>query len=179
MSLKGICQAWGLNISKGISGKAQLKDLIENHAAFPEELRESLVDMVTHAQTTQKVLNKITKLLRCWLKNDKVWPANSKRFRDWEQSAVVDFVQRLETSRDLKIPKIFLPIMAWYQESIATGHNEKKGKNHPSWRQDNEVFNGARGRMCDPLGHLWKIKNPKQLTKWILKKQKKKCRGEN
>ena len=25
-------------------------------------------------------------------------------------------------------------------------------------RQDNEVFNGARGRMCDPLGHLWKIK---------------------
>ena len=27
--------------------------------------------------------------------------------------------------------------------------------------------------MCDPLGHLWKIKI-KQLTKWILKKQKKK-----
>ena len=61
MSLKGICQAWGLNISKGISGKARLKDLIENHAAFPEELKESLVDMVTHAQTAQKALNKITK----------------------------------------------------------------------------------------------------------------------
>lgn len=29
VSLKGICQAWGLNISKGISGKARLKDLIE------------------------------------------------------------------------------------------------------------------------------------------------------
>ena len=40
VSLKGICQAWGLNISKGISGKARLKDLIENHAAFPEELKE-------------------------------------------------------------------------------------------------------------------------------------------
>lgn len=56
VSLKGICQAWGLNISKGISGKARLKDLIENHAAFPEELKESLVDMVTHAQTAQKGL---------------------------------------------------------------------------------------------------------------------------
>lgn len=39
VSLKGICQAWGLNISKGISGKARLKDLIENHAAFPEKCR--------------------------------------------------------------------------------------------------------------------------------------------
>ena len=28
VSLKGICQAWGLNISKGISGKARLRELI-------------------------------------------------------------------------------------------------------------------------------------------------------
>ena len=72
VSLKGICQAWGLNISKGISGKARLKDLIENHAAFPEELKESLVDMVTHAQAAQKALNKITKTLELLAKNDKV-----------------------------------------------------------------------------------------------------------
>lgn len=127
VSLKGICQAWGLNISKGMSGKARLIDLIESYAAFPEELRAGLVDMVTHAQTTQKVLNKITKTLEELAKNDKVCqliqtipglgPICSCRLR-----ATIGDIRRFKT------PKDFPAYYGLVPRSIATGHNEKKGK---------------------------------------------------
>ena len=133
VSLKGICQAWGLNISKGISGKAQLKDLIENHAAFPEELRESLVDMVTHAQTTQKVLNKITKTLEVLAKNDKV----CQLIQTIPGLGTICSCRLRATIGDIKRfknPKDFPAYYGLVPRSIATGHNEKKGKiTHRVW----------------------------------------------
>ena len=177
MSLKGICQAWGLNISKGISGKARLKDLIENHAAFPEELKESLVDMVTHAQTAQKALNKITKTLEELAKSDKVCQLIqtipglgsicSCRLR-----ATVGDIKRF------KSPKDFPAYYGLVPRSIATGHNERKGKiTHRGDRTMRSLMVQAAGSLVN-MATKGKLKS-KQLTKWILKKQKEKCHGEN
>ena len=172
VSLKGICQAWGLNISKGISGKARLKDLIENHAAFPEELKESLVDMVTHAQTAQKALNKITKTLELLAKNDKVCqliqtipglgPICSCRLR-----ATIGDIRRF------KNPKDFPAYYGLVPRSIATGHNERKGKiTHRGDRTMRSLMVQAAGSLVN-MATKGKLKS-KQLTKWILKKQKEK-----
>lgn len=59
VSLKGISQRWGLNISKGISGNSLLNEMIEN----PEELRKELLNMVKHTQEVQKALTGIDKTL--------------------------------------------------------------------------------------------------------------------
>lgn len=147
VSLKGICQAWGLNISKGISGKARLKDLIENHAAFPEELKESLVDMVTHAQTAQKALNKITKTLELLAKNDKVCQL-IQTIPGWDQSAAADFVQLLGISEGSKSQR-FSCLLWLGAKKHCYGAQREERKNHPSWGQNNEIFNGARGRERD------------------------------
>ena len=175
VSLKGICQAWGLNISKGISGKARLKDLIENHAAFPEELKESLVDMVTHAQTAQKALNKITKTLEELAKSDKVCQLIqtipglgsicSCRLR-----ATVGDIKRF------KSPKDFPAYYGLVPRSIATGHNERKGKiTHRGDRTMRSLMVQAAGSLVN-MATKGKLKS-KQLTKWILKKQKEKMPG--
>ena len=172
VSLKGICQAWGLNISKGISGKARLKDLIENHVAFPEELKESLVDMVTHAQTAQKALNKITKTLEELAKSDKVCQLIqtipglgsicSCRLR-----ATVGDIKRF------KSPKDFPAYYGLVPRSIATGHNERKGKiTHRGDRTMRSLMVQAAGSLVN-MATKGKLKS-KQLTKWILKKQKEK-----
>ena len=60
-----------MNISKGVTGKARLKDMIENHVAFPAELRAGLVGMVAHAQTVQRDLKNVTKILEELAKKDK------------------------------------------------------------------------------------------------------------
>ncbi|MFR8014178.1 transposase, partial [Parasutterella sp.] len=168
----GICQAWGLNISKGISGKAQLKDLIENHAAFPEELRESLVDMVTHAQTTQKVLNKITKTLEVLAKNDKV----CQLIQTIPGLGTICSCRLRVTIGDIKRfknPKDFPAYYGLVPRSIATGHNEKKGKiTHRGDRTMRSLMVQGAGCVIR-LATCGKLKS-KQLTKWILKKQKEK-----
>ncbi len=177
VSLKGICQAWGLNISKGISGKARLKDLIENHAAFPQELKESLVDMVTHAQTVQRALNKITKTLEVLAKNDKVCQLiqtipglgliSSCRLR-----ATIGDIKRFKNPKDFPVYYGLVP------RSIAAGHNEKKGK--ITHRRDKTM----RFLMVQRAGSVINMATrgkweSKQLTKWILKKQKEKMPWEN
>ena len=99
--------------------------------------------MVTHAQTTQKVLNKITKTLEVLAKNDKV----CQLIQTIPGLGTICSCRLRATIGDIKRfknPKDFPPYYGLVPRSIATGHNE--------------VFNGARGRMCDPLGHLWKIK---------------------
>lgn len=48
-----------------------MKDMIENYAAFPAELRTALVGMVAHAQTVQKDLKSVTKILEELAKKDK------------------------------------------------------------------------------------------------------------
>lgn len=172
MSLKGICQAWGLNISKGISGKARLIDLIESYAAFPEELRAGLVDMVTHAQTTQKVLNKITNTQEELAKNDKVCqliqtipglgPICSCRLR-----ATIGDIRRFKT------PKDFPAYYGLVPRSIATGHNEKKGKiTHRGDKTMRSLM--VQGAGCVVIMATKGTLGSKQLTKWILKKQKEK-----
>ena len=100
---------------------------IENHAAFPEELRESLVDMVTHAQTTQKVLNKITKTLEVLAKNDKV----CQLIQTIPGLGTICSCRLRATIGDIKRfknPKDFPAYYGLVPRSIATGHNEKKGK---------------------------------------------------
>ena len=144
VSLKGICQAWGLNISKGISGKARLKDLIENHAAFPEELRES--DKVCQLIQTIPGLGSIC----------------SCRLR-----ATVGDIKRF------KSPKDFPAYYGLVPRSIATGHNEKKGKiTHRGDRTMRSLMVQGAGCVIR-LATCGKLKS-KQLTKWILKKQKEK-----
>ena len=161
VSLKGICQAWGLNISKGISGKAQLK-----------ELRESLVDMVTHAQTTQKVLNKITKTLEVLAKNDKV----CQLIQTIPGLGTICSCRLRATIGDIKRfknPKDFPAYYGLVPRSIATGHNEKKGKiTHRGDRTMRSLMVQGAGCVIR-LATCGKLKS-KQLTKWILKKQKEK-----
>ena len=172
VSLKGICQAWGLNISKGISGKARLKDLIENHAAFPEELKESLVDMVTHAQTAQKALNKITHTLEELAKSDKVCQLIQTipglgEICSCRLRATVGDIKRF------KSPKDFPAYYGLVPRSIATGHNERKGKiTHRGDRTMRSLMVQAAGSLVN-MATKGKLKS-KQLTKWILKKQKEK-----
>ena len=172
VSLKGICQAWGLNISKGISGKARLRELIENHTAFPKELREGLVDMVTHAQTTQKTLNRITKTLEELAKNDQICqliqtipglgPICSCRLR-----ATIGDIKRF------KKPKDFPAYYGLVPRSIATGHNEKKGKiTHRGDKTMRSLMVQGAGSVIN-MATKGKLKS-RQLTKWVLKKQKEK-----
>ena len=172
VSLKGICQAWGLNISKGISGKARLKDLIENHAAFPEELKESLVDMVTHAQTAQKALNKITKTLEELAKNDKL----CQLIRTIPGLGLICSCRLRATIGDIKRfknPKDFPAYYGLVPRSIATGHNEKKGRiTHRGDKTMRSLMVQGAGSVIN-MATRGKLKS-KQLTKWILKKQKEK-----
>ena len=46
--------------------------MIENHAAFPAELRTALVGMVAHAQAVQKDLKSVTKILEELAKKTKL-----------------------------------------------------------------------------------------------------------
>ncbi len=125
VSLKGICQAWGLNISKGISGKARLKDLIENHAAL------------------------LGSICSCRLR------------------ATVGDIKRF------KSPKDFPAYYGLVPRSIATGHNERKGKiTHRGDRTMRSLMVQAAGSLVN-MATKGKLKS-KQLTKWILKKQKEK-----
>lgn len=172
MSLKGICQVWGLSISKGISGKARLKDMIENHAAFPAELRTALVGMVAHAQAVQKDLKSVTKILEELAKKDKacqliqtvpgLGTICSCRLR-----ATVGDIQRF------KHPKDFPAYYGLVPRSMATGHNEKKGKiTHRGDKTMRSLMVQGAGIVINQAtkGNL----HSKQLTKWILKKQKEK-----
>ena len=172
VSLKGICQAWGLNISKGISGKARLKDLIENHAAFPEELKESLVDMVTHAQTVQRALNKITKTLEVLAKNDKV----CQLIQTIPGLGLISCCRLRATIGDIKRfknPKDFPAYYGLVPRSFATGHNEKKGKiTHRGDKTMRSLMVQGAGSVIN-MANRGKLES-KQLTKWILKKQKEK-----
>lgn len=172
VSLKGICQAWGLSISKGISGKARLKDLIENHAEFPSELRAELINMVTHAQSAQRDLNNITKTLVELVKKDKacqliqtvpgLGPICSCRLR-----ATIGDIKRF------KNPKDFPAYYGLVPRSIATGHNEKKGKiTHRGDKTMRSLM--VRGAGCVVIMATKGTLGSKQLTKWILKKQKEK-----
>lgn len=172
VSLKGICQVWGLSISKGISGKARLKDMIENHAAFPAELRTALVGMVAHAQAVQKDLKSVTKILEELAKKDKacqliqtvpgLGTICSCRLR-----ATVGDIQRF------KHPKDFPAYYGLVPRSMATGHNEKKGKiTHRGDKTMRSLMVQGVGIVINQAtkGNL----HSKQLTKWILKKQKEK-----
>lgn len=172
VSLKGICQAWGLSISKGISGKARLKDLIENHAEFPSELRAELINMVTHAQSAQRDLNNITKTLVELAKKDKacqliqtvpgLGPICSCRLR-----ATIGDIKRF------KNPKDFPAYYGLVPRSIATGHNEKKGKiTHRGDKTMRSLM--VQGAGCVVIMATKGTLGSKQLTKWILKKQKEK-----
>lgn len=68
VSLKRICQSWGLNISNGISGEALLREMIEN----PEELREGLLNMAKQGLEMKKALIGIKKTLERVSKGDEL-----------------------------------------------------------------------------------------------------------
>ena len=128
--------------------------------------------MVTHAQTTQKALNKITKTLEELAKNDKLCqliqtipglgPVCSCRLR-----ATIGDIQRF------KNPKDFPAYYGLVPRSIATGHNEKKGRiTHRGDKTMRSLMVQAAGSLVN-MATKGKLKS-KQLTKWILKKQKEK-----
>lgn len=68
VSLKRICQSWGLNISNGISGEVLLREMIEN----PEELREGLLNMAKQGLEMKKALIGIKKTLERVSKGDEL-----------------------------------------------------------------------------------------------------------
>ena len=172
VSLKGICQSWGLNIAKGISGKARLSDMINAHKAFPEPLREQLQTMVKNAQDIQSKLTKITKELEKLAQQDEICqkvqeipgigPICACRLR-----ATLGEITRFENPKDLPAYYGLVP------RSISTGHNEKKGK--LTKRGDKTM----RSLMVQAAGTVILMANKghlkaKALTKWIAKKQREK-----
>ena len=96
----------------------------------PEELKESLVDMVTHAQTAQKALNKITKTLEELAKSDKVCQLIqtipglgsicSCRLR-----ATVGDIKRFKSPKDFPA---YYAIMDWCREALLLGTMREKEK---------------------------------------------------
>lgn len=183
VSLKGICQSWGLNISKGISGKERLIAMVEEFNGFPPELRAELVNMVKHAKVIQKELGVITKTLEKLANQDELCSRVqsvpgigiicSCRLR-----ATLGEATRFEHSKDLPAYYGLVP------RSISTGHNEMKGK--LTRRGDRTM----RTLMVQAASSVINMANKdylrsKALTKWIQKKQREKmpwgktymCRG--
>lgn len=120
----------------------------------------------------KKALNKITKTLELLAKNDKVCqliqtipglgPICSCRLR-----ATIGDIRRF------KNPKDFPAYYGLVPRSIATGHNEKKGKiTHRGDKTMRSLMVQGAGSVIN-MATKGKLKS-KQLTKWILKKQKEK-----
>ena len=172
VSLKGICQSWGLNISKGISGKARLSEMIEKYEKFPEELRRELQNMVKHAQEVQKALTEINKTLKQVSKGDEL----CKMVQTVPGIGLVCACRLKATIGDIsrfKHPKNFPAYFGLVPRSISTGHNEKKGR--LTKRGDKTM----RSLMIQAAGSVILMANKgnlkaRALSKWILKKQREK-----
>ena len=128
--------------------------------------------MVTHAQTAQKALNKITKTLEELAKNDKL----CQLIRTIPGLGLICSCRLRATVGDIKrfkSPKDFPAYYGLVPRSIATGHNERKGKiTHRGDRTMRSLMVQAAGSLVN-MATKGKLKS-KQLTKWILKKQKEK-----
>ncbi len=172
VSLKGICQCWGLNISKGISGKARLSEMIEKYEKFPEELRIELLNMVRHAQAVQKSLTEINKTLEKRSKADEL----CKIVQTVPGIGLICACRLRATIGDIsrfEHPKDFPAYFGLVPRNISTGHNEKKGR--LTKRGDKTM----RSLMIQAAGSVILMANKgnlkaRALSKWIAKKQREK-----
>ena len=125
VSLKGICQSWGLNISKGISGKARLSEMIEKYEKFPEELRRELQNMVKHAQEVQKALTEINKTLKQVSKGDELCKM-VQRSQELVWYVLVGSKRPSAIFPDSSIQRTFLFTLDWFREASPRGTMKRK-----------------------------------------------------
>lgn len=85
--------------------------MIENHVAFPADLRAGLVGMVAHAQTVQRDLKNVTKILEELAKKDKTCQL-IQTVPGLGTICSCRLRATAGTSQGSKILKIFLPITA-------------------------------------------------------------------
>ena len=143
VSLKGICQRWGLPISKGVMNKNKVEELVSESKKIPQEVKDWLLELLQSCRELQKRLNKISKYLKEYADNDEICqkimsvpgigPITATRLK-----ATIGDIQRFEK------PKSIVAYYGLVPKSKATGHNEKK-RRHNSSRRSSCPFSSDRG----------------------------------
>lgn len=170
VSLKGICQRWGLPISKGVMNKNKVEELVSESKKIPQEVKDWLLELLHSCRELQKRLNKISKYLKEYADNDEICqkimsvpgigPITATRLK-----ATIGDIQRFEK------PKSIVAYYGLVPKSKATGHNEKKGG---ITRRGDRV---ARSLLIEGAGVVLNLAakgflRSKPLNKWIEKKRK-------
>lgn len=170
VSLKSVCQFWGLQISKGLMNKGKVEEMIVESDRIPKEIKDWLLDLLDSCRNLQKRLTKITKHLKKYAEKDEacklmmtvpgVGSVTATRLK-----ATIGDVQRFERPKDIAAYYGLVP------RSIATGHNERKGG---ITKRGDKIARSllVEGAAC-VLNMAEKGKlNSKPLNKWIEKKRK-------
>lgn len=170
VSLKGICQRWGLPISKGVMNKGKVEEMFMESEKIPQEVKDWLLELLHSCKELQKRLNKISKYLKEYAEKDEtckkimsvpgIGPITATRLK-----VTIGDVHRFET------PKSIAAYYGLVPKSKATGHNERKGG---ITRRGDRI---ARSLLIEGAGVVLNMASKgylksKPLNRWIEKKRR-------
>ena len=172
VSLKGFCQSWGLNISKGISGKVRLAKMVEDYKLLPQVVKNELLNLIKHAELIQKELSEITKTLKALTEKDEQCKAIQKipgigPICACRLKATLGDITRFENPKDLPAYYGLVP------KSVSTAHNQRKGKITKRGDKTMRALLTQAACCVINMANKGRLKE-KALSKWIEKKQREK-----